>query len=314
MLWIIGGLLVLALALLMASIARSASIARQAEKTVPPIGKFITISTGKLHYTDQGSGQPVLMVHGLGGQLRSLTLRLAPLLESDFRVIAIDRPGMGYSDRPETMAADVAAQAGYVEEIIDALGLENPIVLGHSLGGAIAAGTALRAPNKVGALALIAPLLTPASTSAEAFKGLNVSNSFMRRLIARTLAVPASVKNASLGREEIFGPEPVPSDYDVDGGGQLSFRPKSYNNAVRDFMSVPIALPAQSKRYEEITCPTTILFGTDDKILSYAEQATGLVKRYPHFDLVTLQGAGHMLPITQPEEVETIVRALAAKL
>ncbi|MGH1369273.1 MAG: alpha/beta fold hydrolase [Maritimibacter sp.] len=314
MFWIIAILPAGLLALLALGALRTKSIASKARTLVPPSGKFINISTGKLHYTDQGSGQPILLIHGLGGQLKSLTQHLVPLLESDFRVISLDRPGMGYSERPPSMPADIASQAGYVEEVIDALGLERPIVLGHSLGGAISAGLALRAPDKVAALALIAPLLVPASGPADAFKGLAVQNAFMRRLIAATVAVPASVKGAAETRAMIFGPEPITPDYDIEGGGQLSFTPKSFLNASRDFTSVPIALPAQSKRYDEITCPVRVLYGTEDQILSFAKQGEGVSARYKHFRLTTLPGAGHMLPLTQPEAVATLLRELAAEL
>lgn len=295
---------------------QTAKLARKAERLVPPPETFVKISTGRVAYTDDGpkDAQTVLMVHGLGGQMRSLTLPLVPLLAEEFRVIAIDRPGMGYSDRPESAPADIAAQAGYVEEVIDALGLARPIVLGHSLGGAISAGLALRAPGKVGALALIAPLLVPSTKSVAAFSGLAVTKPWARRLIARTLAVPASVKTAAAGRAEIFGPEAVPDSYDVAGGGQLTFRPKSFLNTSRDYVSVPISLPTQSKRYDEITCPVIVLYGDQDRILDVAEQGRGVAERYPYFELREIAGAGHMLPITRAEDTAKVVRDLAAKL
>lgn len=313
---IIAALVALVALWLLAMAGQTQKLARNAERLVPPPDTFVSISTGHVAYSDDGpkDAQPVLMVHGLGGQMRSLTMSLVPLLAEDFRVIAIDRPGMGYSDRPESAPADIAAQAGYVEEVIDALGLTRPIVLGHSLGGAISAGLALRAPEKVGALALIAPLLVPSTKSVAAFSGLAVTKPWLRRLIAQTIAVPASVKNAPLGRAEIFGPEAVPDSYDIAGGGQLTFRPKSFFNTSRDYVSVPVALPAQSKRYGEITCPVIVLYGDEDRILSVEEQGRGVAQRYAHFELREIAGAGHMLPITRADDTAKVVRDLAAKL
>jgi pimeloyl-ACP methyl ester carboxylesterase len=299
---------------LLGQMKRTRVLAQQAEEAVPPVGRFATISTGRLHYTDEGSGRPVVMIHGLGGQLRSLTMTLAGPLSRDFRVITIDRPGMGYSDRPESAPAGIDAQAGYVEELIDQLGLEKPIILGHSLGGAIACALALRAPEKVGGLALIAPLLRPSAMKAQSFAALNIRTDWLRRLIAQSVAVPASAKNADLTRIEIFGPDPIPEGYTVQGGGLLSLRPRSFYNTSRDYVSVGPMIATQYKRYDEIGCPVRVLYGTEDRILDYRKQGVEMSERYPHFQLELIEGAGHMLPLTQVERTVETVRAVNAAI
>ncbi|MEC7763837.1 MAG: alpha/beta hydrolase [Pseudomonadota bacterium] len=296
---------------LLGQMKRTRTLAAQAEAAVPPVGKFLTISTGKLHYTDTGgTGRPVVLIHGLGGQLRSLTMTLNDPLTPDFRVIALDRPGMGYSDRSEGASARIDDQAGYVLELIDALGLEKPILMGHSLGGAISCATALRAPDKIGGLALIAPLLRPSEMQAKSFAALGITNPNMRRFVANTVAVPTSAKNAELTRTEIFGPEPIPEGYTVKGGGLLSLRPRSFLNTSRDYCAVGEVIVGQWKRYDEITCPVRVLYGTEARILDYRKQGVELAEKYPHFQLDLIEGAGHMLPLTQVNKTVETIRAV----
>ena len=314
----VAGLLVIALVgmalYLMSQAKKTRIMAQQAEAAVPPQGQYIQISTGRLHYTDIGTGRPVLLIHGLGGQLRTMTLFLTAKLGRKFRVIAVDRPGMGYSDRPEEMSASIAAQAGYMEEVIDRLNLQKPIVLGHSLGGAVAAALALRAPDKVAGLALIAPLLRPSSRSSTAFAALGVKNPRTRRFLARTLAVPAMVKNQEVTRTEIFGPDPVPASYTKEGGGLLSLRPKSFLNTSRDYCAVGETIGNQWQAYGELKMPVRILYGTEDRILDHTEQGVEVVERYPHMRLELLPGAGHMLVTNHIDAVVRTVEAVAADL
>lgn len=299
---------------LLANMRKTRQLARISEAQVPPNGKFAQISTGKLHYLEAGSGPDILLIHGLGGQLRSLSLGLMDRLSDRYHVVFIDRPGMGYSERPESASARIDDQAGYIEEVIDALGLDRPIVVGHSLGGAISCALALRAPAKVRALALVAPLLRPSTKDAGAFKALGITKPGMRRFIANTLAVPASAKNGDLTRDEIFGPDPVPPAYTIEGGGLLSLRPSSFINTSRDYVAVPEVIGAQAKRLDEITCPVRVIYGTEDRILDYNEQGQGTAEKHPHFRLTTVKGAGHMLPLTAPDAVVQMIDGLAAEV
>jgi pimeloyl-ACP methyl ester carboxylesterase len=123
---------------------------------LPPRGKFIDIDGVRLHYIDKGSGPTLLLIHGLAGQVLNFTHSLLSRLTHDFRVVILDRPGSGYSLRPDATLAPLAAQARIISRFCQALGLERPVIVGHSLGGVIALALALDHPEQVGALALIA--------------------------------------------------------------------------------------------------------------------------------------------------------------
>lgn len=289
-------------------------IAAKSRAACPPLGKFVNISTGRVHYTDEGTGPAIVMIHGLGSQLRSFTMAMSGLLAKDHRVIVMDRPGMGYSDRPGSASASLEAQAGYIEELIDALGLDKPLIVGHSLGGGISMALALRAPDKIRGLALLAPLLRNPSNPAPIFARLKIHSSAMRNFLANTLAIPASIRNQAMVAEQIFGPDPIPADYTVKGGGLLSLQPKSFINTSRDYVVCHPSLEAQSPRYGEIKVPVQILYGTEDRTLDHKEQGIQTNAEHPQFKIELVEGAGHMLPTNHPERSEAFVRRVDAEL
>jgi pimeloyl-ACP methyl ester carboxylesterase len=80
------------------------------ERAVPPLGTVIDLDGARMHYVDRGSGPPIVMIHGLAGNLRNYTYALVDHLTNDFRVIAIDRPGSGYSARSHRTPASLASR------------------------------------------------------------------------------------------------------------------------------------------------------------------------------------------------------------
>src|SRR5215831_619725 len=156
--WILGVAVALILLMTLGLVLFTAWTADQVETKMPPRGKFIDIDGVRLHYIDKGSGPPLVLIHGLAGQVLNFTHSLLGRLSHDFRVIVLDRPGSGYSLRPDQALAPLSEQARIVSRFCQALGLERPVIVGHSLGGAIALALALDHPGQVGALALIAPV------------------------------------------------------------------------------------------------------------------------------------------------------------
>ena len=217
--WIIGAVLLL-LGLTAAGLALfSARTARQVEQAVPPLGRFIEVDGARIHYLDEGSGPPLLLIHGLAGQMRHFTYSLLDRLKGDYRVVILDRPGSGYSTRPPQASAAISAQARVIASFAKALGLERPLVVGHSLGGAIALSLALDHPEQVGGLALIAPATHPQEHVSPVFRALVIRSALLRWLVAWTLATPLSIRNGALALKIVFGPEPVPADFATRGGG-----------------------------------------------------------------------------------------------
>lgn len=273
---------------------------KRAEQLVPPEGQFADVKGGRLHYLDIGEGAPIVMVHGLGGQLRNFTYALSARLSPQHQLIIVDRPGSGYSTYAGNENHGLAAQAAMIVELIEQLGLNRPLVVGHSLGGAIALAMALGHPGKVGSLALLAPLTQPIEVLPEVFRALDLSSPIARTVMAWTLAAPVGRLGADAANAEIFGPEPVPADFDTRGGAALTLRPEAFVAACGDVEAARNEMVGIAARYGELTIPVGIMYATGDRLLDPAVHGLPTVAAIKDAELKMIDG-GHMFPLTQPQ-------------
>lgn len=110
----------------------------------------------EVHYFEGGTGQPVLLIHGLGAQAQDNWAQLAPVLvHAGYHVYAIDLLGYGHSSKPSTARYSIPEEARFVESFLDAKGLNHVVLGGVSMGGWIAATVALDEPQRVSRLILI---------------------------------------------------------------------------------------------------------------------------------------------------------------
>ena len=309
---LIGGALLAAVSGIGLSVY-SRSVARRAEELVPAEGRFLDVAGARLHYIDVGAtdAPTIVMVHGLAGQLRNFSYALVDRLQDDFRVIAVDRPGSGYSVATGGGTPGVLAQGAIIADFIQKLGLDRPLLVGHSLGGAIALAVGLDHPERVRALALIAPLTQPQDTVPDSFRGLARIPSGARLAFAHILGTPLSRMTAEKTLKGVFAPEAVPEDFATRGGGALSQRPIAIAAAAADLGAVNGDLTAMVARYADIDRPVRILFGRQDAILDPGLNGHRTAAVIADAKIDTIEG-GHMIPITAPEACERFVRAAFA--
>jgi pimeloyl-ACP methyl ester carboxylesterase len=121
-----------------------------------PSSHFINWRGAELHYTDEGSGYPVLMMHGFGGSVRNFS-KLANNLKGQFRVVRVDLPGFGLSDFPDMGSKPnyIKMYSDYLTFILDTLHLDSVYIIGNSMGGGMAWLTAAQHPDKVKKLVLL---------------------------------------------------------------------------------------------------------------------------------------------------------------
>lgn len=291
--WLV--VLLLAAALLVAAwfVWRTQTIARRAERLVPARGKFVEIDGNRIHYVEEGEGRPILFIHGLGGTLHHLRHPLFGGKIPGYRLIAIDRPGAGYSTRAAGVSARMPEQAALIAKFIDRLGLEKPLVVGHSLGGMITLTLALNHPDKISGIVLLAALTRHREGVPPEFAPIYIRSPLKRWLLANTVAIPAALKMAPATLAYVFGPQETPKDYMTEGGGELGLRPGHFINMVKDLVAVADDMPALSKRFSEIDMPAGMIFGTADKVLNYKENGDefrGLIKG---LDFEMVEGIGH---------------------
>ncbi|MGI3167931.1 alpha/beta fold hydrolase [Pseudooceanicola sp. C21-150M6] len=305
-------LVILGAAVAGALVYRSWRAGRRAEAAVPPRGAFVQISTGRLHYLDCGTGPAIVLVHTLDGNLGHFDCGLIDELARNHRVVAIDRPGSGYSERPAGTATNVRAQARLLAEAIEVLELESPLLVGHSMGGSIALALALEKPDLICGLALLAPLTLPIPEVPDVFSDYESDTDFRRKLRSWTTGIPHRVKHSGVVLKQFFGPEQMPSNFLTTGGGLLSLRPSAMIQASRDFATVQDDLPGMARDYARLQVPVRILFGQNDRVLDPELHGHKLVNRHPQIGLELTPG-GHMLPVTQPDIcVEFVARAAEA--
>ncbi|QPM89873.1 alpha/beta fold hydrolase [Pseudooceanicola algae] len=285
------------------------------EALVPPRGVFTRISTGRLHYVVKGPAEApqVLLIHGLGGQLGNFDCGLIDDLARDHRVIAPDRPGMGYSDRRSSAGSTPADHARYMLELIEDLGLKRPLVIGHSLGGAIAQEIALQAPKRICGLALISPLTQPGQPPSPAFSNLALHSDIGRWIVGWTLAVPTSLRRTPQILDAVYGPEAMPENAPIQGGAMLGLRPAHFVFTSKDFSASTKGLSGRAGRLAELALPQHVLFGRDDRILDPSLHGHQLATQLPDLHLRLVPG-GHMLPVTQPQLCADFIREALARM
>ena len=288
-------------------------LAREAEKRVPARGRFVSVAGNRLHYVEAGQGRPILFLHGLGGQLHHFRHTLFSRLAGDFHLFALDRPGSGYSVRAGGATGRIGEQAAIVAAFIDEIGLERPLVVGHSLGGGVALALALDHPDKVGGLALLSPVTHQESAAPPQFAALSIRSPLKRRLLAHTTAIPMAMKHAPQTLAFVFGPQAAPNDYIIEGGGILGLRPSHFEATVMDFVALEHEVARYEARMEELDMPVGVLFGTADQVIRHEDHALPLAGRIKHFELELLEGVGHMPQFALPDRVEAFIRRMAEK-
>jgi pimeloyl-ACP methyl ester carboxylesterase len=161
---IVPSLLVLVALCTLAGSTRFAFLARQpappaitVEALADADGRFVTVKGARLYVVERGpaDGRPVLLIHGLLLSTHEFGPLHQALAEAGLRVIALDRPPFGLSDKSPDLDYSVSGQARLVLGLMDALGLKQAALVGHSAGAVTAAETALIAPERVSALVII---------------------------------------------------------------------------------------------------------------------------------------------------------------
>jgi pimeloyl-ACP methyl ester carboxylesterase len=138
----------------------TAFLAATSGATEPDRLRFRTVKAGgaRISLMEAGTGAPVLAIHGLGATKGSFLPTVAAL-STGFRVIALDLPGFGDSDKPIGAAYDARFFAAACVGLLDALELDYAHLIGNSMGGRVALEMALQRPDRVRRLGLLAPAL-----------------------------------------------------------------------------------------------------------------------------------------------------------
>ncbi len=287
--------------------------ARDAEVETPPIGKFVEVDGVRLHYVERGAyGPPLVMLHGMGALIQDLLgSGLIDRAAERYRVLAFDRPGYGYSDRPRGQMWTPEAQAALVHAALVKLGVERPLVLGHSWGTLPAIAYALAHPRETAGLILLSgPYFTikrpdPLLLALPSLPLLGTGMANTTSPIFARLTGPAVLK-------QIFAPNPVPDRFLAEFPRELALRPSQIQAVAGDAGLLQMAELRLSKRYGELKLPIGIAAGDGDRLVPFTF-AERLHAQLPHSRLTILPDVGHMIHWIAPDQVTALIDEVAAE-
>ena len=281
------------------------------EAQYPPVGQFITAAETRIHYDKRGSGPAVVLIHGASGNLRDFTFALSDaLVEEGFTAIAMDRPGHGYSERGPGRADTPSAQAAILREAVAVLGVQRPIVLGHSYGGAVAAAWAVDAPESLSGAAIVSGLTYAWPAGDNAYHAAAATAVFGPPVnaLVRNRALNGGAKRAV---NWVFNPQDPPAGYVNFIGAELASRPSTFRENGRDISNVNDAMAVVSQGYATLKVPVELLHGTADKIVPIDDHARRFKAANPAVRLTELPGIGHMAHQVAQTEVIAALKRLA---
>jgi pimeloyl-ACP methyl ester carboxylesterase len=268
--------------------------------------RFVEADGIEVHYRETGQGTlAIVLMHGFGASTFSWREVTGPLAERG-RVIVYDRPAFGLTERPMRGQWDPddyaggspyspEAQADLAIALMDALGIDRAVLVGHSAGGSIAMIAALRHPERVEALVLVdAAVYTEGGPPAAVYPLLSTPQ--LRRigpLVARSIGGAAGDRFLDLAWHDATR---------ITDEVRAGYRtPLAVDDWDRALWELTIARSPQrlGERVSEISCPTLVVTGDDDRIVP-TDDSRRLVREIPGAELAVVEDAGHVPHEEQP--------------
>ena len=284
-------------------------VARRTEGRHPPEGSFLEVDGVKLHYSDRGRGRPIVLIHGnvVAGDDYD-TSGLSDLLLKQHRVIIFDRPGFGHSERPHGQIWTADKQADLFHQALRQLGVERPVVVGHSWGAIVALALAVRhQAETAGVVALsgyyfwtLRPDVLQASLGALPVIGDTLR--FTVSPILTWLMMP-------LIKRGMFSPGSVPERFDAEFSTAMAVRPSQIRAISQDGALMIQGALSLRDHYRDLKLPVTIMAGESDKVV-FARRAKQLQASIKGSVLHIVPGGGHMIHYQATREIAEAIEAV----
>ncbi len=267
--------------------------------------KSIQTRGGTMAYHHVGEGEAVILVHGIPTN-SGLWRNVIPPLADQFAVYALDMIGYGASDKPTDQDLSVAAQADYLADFMDAVGIESAHLVGHDIGGGVVQAFAVRNPSRVKKVVLIdsiaydswpepgiARLKEPVWD--EIMQRLDIAKGFRKGL------EQGMVQKDRITDEVVN----LYADPFRDPEGRMAYLRAARALDSRDLLDI-------TEEVEAIDKPVLILWGVED-VFQKVEYGHRLADALADAQLHIIEGAGHFLPEDQPETVAQYVKEFLAE-
>ncbi len=263
--------------------------------------RWVQIDGRWANVVELGEGPPMVFVHGLSGCWQNW-LETMPHFARTHRVIAADLPGFGSSQMPRE-SISMPGYGRFLEQLCDALEIPSAIVVGNSMGGFVAAQLAVAAPARVQRLVLVsaAGIDSERVPRERVLAGGRVLTALTSRRIARlehAMACRPGLRKVALGAVVRHTERlPAPSAFELmQGSGKPGFLPALeaiLDHRLRD-------------RLPEISCPTLIVWGENDRIIPVRD-AREFERLIPGARAVIYPDTGHVPMLEQPESFNALL-------
>jgi pimeloyl-ACP methyl ester carboxylesterase len=268
-----------------------------AEKVRPFSLDFMTVDETRLRYLDVGTGRPVVLLHGNGSMIEDFTCS-GVMDVPGYRFVAFDRPGFGYSERPRDRVWGPFEQASLMMRALARLGVERPIVVGHSWGTLVALAMALQRPLDVAGLVLLSGYFYPVSRTGAAVR----AGAFPFAHMVRRLMAPITL-------HRVFAPCPIPEKFKRMYPLLLALRTSHMRAVDEEAAMLPDAAKTLCRLYERLSVPVQIIAGSSDLVVNTEDHSARLHDELGTSTFRSIPECGHMVHHAAPS---TVVGAIAA--
>ena len=300
--WLLIGLITLITAEVAVALVLVANLPRMS------VGEMVDVEGESLRIIDAGEGPAVLLLHAATAHATDMEISIAgPLREAGFRVIAVDRPGQGWSSMRDPGLIHLEPQANLLVRLMTELGLTSATVIGHSLGGSVALSMGLSHPDRLDGLVLMS---TPTFSWAEdhwwAYRASE--HTVFGGLFCRFIVPVVGSLLMDAGARETFAPDPMPEGYVAEAEIRRLLAPDVFCANARSRLVLTRDLAAMESDYAGLSVPLMILIGTEDPVdTTFA--ARPLAALLPESQLHEFEGAGHLIHHSRRAEVMTLLEA-----
>ncbi|QJD59224.1 alpha/beta hydrolase [Pseudomonas sp. gcc21] len=264
----------------------------------------VDIPDYRVAYLEGGTGAPLLLIHGMGANKDEWN-RVAAHLTPEHRVIAIDLPGFGDSDKPANGRYSTPDQVRYLNDFIEGLGLEKVHLGGSSMGGRIAAAYAAQYPDRVESLWLLTPSGVASAQPSEVIKRLQRGEQ-LPLVVSSREELDESLKLTT--EQSPYYPDPV-----KDSFAQSAAENYELHSRIMAELNQEAATQPLERIVDELSVPTRIVWGEKDKLFhpSSAEVLRELIENSSVF---LIPDTGHLPMMEAPAEVADDYRQFRASL